>query len=164
VELAKWTFPIIALCREPYEAKVCAAGRGAESLTESRGVRRETPGSSTYLRAKAQGDKSMSEKQGTWEGVYDVALRDPCDMVKATLPEPQSPAVEPHTHRYHASEAVPSRARRAAFAACTLRGMGDEERLHSRGCVGHLRRASTFSTTGTRDGLQDASPTVTESS
>jgi hypothetical protein len=62
----------------------------------------------TYLKAKAQGNKSMSEKQGTWEGVYDVALRDPCDMVKATLPEPQSPAVEPHTHRYHASEAVPS--------------------------------------------------------
>ncbi len=108
VELAKWTFPIISLCREPYEAKVCAAGRGAESLTQSRGVRREAPGSSTYLKAKAQGNKSMSEKQGTWEGVYDVALRDPCDRVKATLPEPQSPAVEPHTHRYHASEAVPS--------------------------------------------------------
>jgi hypothetical protein len=83
----------------------------------------------------------MSEKQGTREGVYGVALRDPCDMVKAKLPEPQSPAVEPHTHRYHASEAVPSRARRAAFATRTLRVMGDEERLHSRGCVGHLRRA-----------------------
>jgi hypothetical protein len=87
---------------EPYARKRCAAGRGAESLTESRGVRRETPGSSTHLKAKARGDKSMSEKQGTREGVYGVALRDPCDMVKATLPEPQSLAVEPHTHRYHA--------------------------------------------------------------
>src|SRR5713101_2865112 len=124
------------------EGKLCAAGRGAESLTESRGVRRETPGSSTDLTAKAGGDKSMSEKQGTWEGVYGVALRDPCDMVKAQLPEPQSPAVQPHTHRYHASEAVPLRARRPAFATRTLRVMGDEERLHSRGCVGHLRRAS----------------------
>src|SRR5258706_16101436 len=93
---------------KPGAVKACAAGRGAESLTQSRGVRREAPGSSTYLKAKAQGNKSMSEKQGTWEGVYDVALRDPCDRVKATLPEPQSPAVEPHTHRYHASEAVPS--------------------------------------------------------
>jgi len=46
----------------------------------------------------------MSEKQGAWEGVYDVALQDPCDMVKAILPEPQSPVVEPHTHRYHAWE------------------------------------------------------------
>ena len=26
VELAKWTFPIIALCREPYEAKVSRTG------------------------------------------------------------------------------------------------------------------------------------------
>ena len=26
VELAKWTFPIISLCREPYEAKVCTYG------------------------------------------------------------------------------------------------------------------------------------------
>ena len=144
--------------------KVCAAGRSVESLTQSRGVRRGTPGSSTYLTAKAGGDKSLSEKQGTWEGVYGVALRDPCERVKATLPEPQSPVVQPHTHRSHAYEAVPLRARRSAFATRTLRVMGDEERLHSRGCVGHLRRARTFSTTGTRDGLQDASPRVTESS
>ncbi len=26
VELAKWTFPIISLCREPYEAKVSRTG------------------------------------------------------------------------------------------------------------------------------------------
>ena len=53
----------------PFAGRRCAAGRGAESLTQSRGVRRETPGSSTYLRAKAGGDKSMSEKQGPSEGV-----------------------------------------------------------------------------------------------
>src|SRR5215471_21405419 len=46
VELAKWTLPIISLCREPYEAKVCAAGRGAESLMQSGEVRREASGSS----------------------------------------------------------------------------------------------------------------------
>jgi hypothetical protein len=27
VELAKWTLPIISLCREPYEVKVCAVER-----------------------------------------------------------------------------------------------------------------------------------------
>src|SRR5215472_8864623 len=70
------------------EGKLCAAGRGAASLTESRGVRRETPGSSTDLTAKARGDKSLSEKQGTWEGVYGVALQDPRDRVRAALPEP----------------------------------------------------------------------------
>src|SRR5215467_7990157 len=102
VELAKWTLPIISLCREPYEAKVCAAGRGAESLTQSRGVRRETPGSSTHLKAKAGGDKNLSEKREAREGVYRVVLRDPRDKVRAVLPEPQSPAVELHTRRDHA--------------------------------------------------------------
>ena len=84
------------------EGKLCAAGRGAESLTESRGVRRETPGSSTHLKAKAGGDKSLSEKREAREGVYRVVLRDPCDKVRAALPEPQSPAVELHTRRDHA--------------------------------------------------------------
>ena len=75
----------------------------------------------------------MSEKQGTWEGVYGVALQDPHDMVRAGLPKPQSPVVEPHTHRYHASEAVPSRACRSGFAVRTLRVMGDVQRAHARG-------------------------------
>ncbi len=90
------------------EGKLCAAGRGAESLTQSRGVRRETPGSSTDLKAKAGGDKSMSEKRETREGVYRVVLRDPRDRVRAALPESQSPAVELHTRRYHAWHAAPS--------------------------------------------------------
>ena len=90
------------ITEEPGEGKLCAAGRGAASLTESRGVRRETPGSSTDLKAKAGGDKSLSEKREAWEGVYRVVLRDPRDMVRAALPEPQSPAVELHTRRDHA--------------------------------------------------------------
>src|SRR5262245_28042580 len=87
---------------EPNEGKLCAAGRGAESLTQSRGVRRETPGSSTHLTAKARGDKSMSEKREAREGVYRVVLRDPRDTVRAGLPKPQSPAVKLHTRRDHA--------------------------------------------------------------
>ena len=73
---------------EPGEGKLCAAGRGAASLTESRGVRRETPGSSTHLKAKAGGDKSLSEKREAREGVYRAVLRDPRDTVRAALPEP----------------------------------------------------------------------------
>src|SRR4029434_6546593 len=87
---------------EPNEGKLYAVGRGAESLTQSRGVRRETPGSSTDLKAKAGGDKSLSEKREAREGVHRVVLRDPCDRVRAALPEPQSPAVELHTRRDHA--------------------------------------------------------------
>jgi hypothetical protein len=101
VELAKWTFLVISLCREPDEAKVSATGRDAASLTQSRGVRRETPGSSTDLQAQARGDKSLSEKREAREGVYRVVLRDPRDRVRAALPEPQSPAVELHTRRDH---------------------------------------------------------------
>ena len=86
----------------PFAGRRCAAGRGVESLTQSGEVRREASGSSTYLRAKAGGDKSMSEKRESQEGVYGAVPQDPRDMVKAILPEPQFPVVEPHTHRYHA--------------------------------------------------------------
>ena len=44
----------------------------------------------------------MSQKRETWEGVYHAVLRDPRDMVRAVLPEPQCPAVELHTRRDHA--------------------------------------------------------------
>ena len=41
----------------------------------------------------------MSEKRGALEDVYRAVLQDPCDRVRAALPEPQSPAVELHTRR-----------------------------------------------------------------
>jgi hypothetical protein len=44
-------------------------------------------GHRTYLKAKAGGDNSMSEKRETWEGVYGAVPQDPGDMAKATLPE-----------------------------------------------------------------------------
>ncbi len=44
----------------------------------------------------------MSEKRETSEGTYGVVLQGPRDKVKAGLPESQSPAVEPHTHRHSA--------------------------------------------------------------
>src|ERR687886_35807 len=90
------------IAEEPGEGKRCAAGRGAASLTQSRGVRRETPGSSTHLKAKARGDKSLSEKREPREGVYRVVLRDPRDTVRAGVPKLQSPAVALHTRRDHA--------------------------------------------------------------
>lgn len=53
-----------------------------------------TSGSTTYLAAKAEGDNSMSLKRSVSEGVYDTALQDPRDTVRATLPKPQFPAME----------------------------------------------------------------------
>jgi hypothetical protein len=61
---------------------------------ERRGSEEKTPGSVAYLKAKARGNSSMPLKRRRSEGVYDLALQDPRDTVRATLPKPQSPAME----------------------------------------------------------------------
>ena len=47
------------------------------------------------LKAKAGGEKSLSEKRGPLEDAEGAVLRDPRDRAKAVLPESQSPAVQP---------------------------------------------------------------------
>jgi hypothetical protein len=54
------------------------------------------------LKAKTEGEKSMSEKRGPLEGAEGVVPQDPRDMAKAALPESQSPAVEYYTRCYSA--------------------------------------------------------------
>ena len=61
---------------------------------ERRGSEEKTPGSTAHLKAKARGNNSMLLKRRRSEGVYDLALQDPRDTVRATLPKPQSPAME----------------------------------------------------------------------
>ncbi len=56
-------------------------------------------GSTAYLTAKARGDNSMPTKRGTPEGVYGVVPRDPRDMVRARLLEPQPPATQKYVLR-----------------------------------------------------------------
>ena len=82
-------------------------------------------GHRTNLKAKAEGDKSMSEKRESLEGVEGAVLRDPRDKVKAKLPEAQSPAVEAAHSRLQRLLAVPSRVSRSSFAVHTLYLMGD---------------------------------------
>jgi hypothetical protein len=55
--------------RAPCAVKGCAAGRGAESLTQSGGIRKDIPGSSDLPNGASLGDKSMSEKREVLEGV-----------------------------------------------------------------------------------------------
>jgi hypothetical protein len=64
------------------------------------------------LKAKAGGEKSMSEKQGSLEDAEGAVLQDPHDKAKAALPESQSPAVELHTRCYSVYNAAPSGADR----------------------------------------------------
>jgi hypothetical protein len=52
------------------------------------------------LKAKAGGEKSMSEKRESPEDAYGAVPQDPRDMAKAVSPESQSPAVGPHTRCY----------------------------------------------------------------
>jgi len=102
VELAKWTFPIISLAREPYEVKVCAVSRTDGIAT--RGGRSSglmTPRRTTDLDPKGRGDKSMLIKRETAEDVYAVVLQRLSDKAKTGLCESQSPGVEPHTRRQH---------------------------------------------------------------
>ena len=49
----------------------------------------------------------MLEKQEMLGGTEDMVLQDPRDRAKATLPESQSPVVEPHTRCYSAYIAAP---------------------------------------------------------
>ena len=76
------------------------------------------------LKAKAGGDKSLSEKREPLEDAEGAVPQDPRDRVKAALPESQSPAVQPHTRRYSVCNAAPPGADRSTFAIGHLRLAG----------------------------------------
>ena len=61
---------------------------------ERRGSEEQTPGSPTYLNAKARGNKSMPLKRRRSEGVYGLALQDPRERVRAEWLTSQLPAME----------------------------------------------------------------------
>ena len=64
------------------------------------------------LKAKAGGDNSMQEKREPLEDAEGVVPQDPRERAKAALPEPQSPAVQPHARCYGVYNAAPSGADR----------------------------------------------------
>ena len=116
------------------------------------------------LKAKAGGEKSMSEKRGPLEGAEGVVPRDPRDRAKAGLPESQSPAVEDAHPLRQRLERSATRGRSFAFrdrpppTGGAMKNdfiQGDEWDAYV--------MLDTFSANGTRDGLLGASPRVTES-
>ena len=82
------------------------------------------------LKAKARGEKSMSEKRGSLEDAEGAVPRDPRDMAKAGLPESQSPAVKRHTRCYSVYNAALPGVIRSVLRATTSDWQGDEERPH----------------------------------
>ena len=75
----------------------------------------------------------MPEKQEMLEDAEDMVLQDPRDRAKATLPESQSPVVEPHTRCYSAWIAAPQERIVRLSRSAPSAWRGDGERLHSRG-------------------------------
>ena len=116
------------------------------------------------LKAKAGGERSMSEKRGPLEDAEGVVPQDPRDRAKAALPESQSPAVEDAHPLLQRLQRSATRGRPFNFRdrpPPTGRAMkndfieGDE--------WGASVTLDTFNTNGTWDGLTGASPKVTES-
>ena len=85
------------------------------------------------LDPKGEGDSSMPGKQRPCPGTRSGVLRDPSDMVKARLPESQSPedATFRPSERY--LKPAPCPASESALIRCNLRGA---ERLPVRGFKG----------------------------
>jgi hypothetical protein len=116
------------------------------------------------LKAKAGGEKSMSEKRGSLEDAEGAVPQGPRDRAKAVLPESQSPAVQESHSLLQRLQRSATRGRSYSFRdrpPPTGRAMkndfieGDERDAYV--------ALDTFSTNGTRDGLTGASPMVTES-
>jgi hypothetical protein len=121
VELVKWTFPIISLSREPYEAKVCAAVRGTASLTPSREVRRETSGPSDVPEgASWRGQAQVGKAGGTRRRVWCRPARPACEGASDTACIP-SPSGGPAHAAPPRLLAMRSGAARSPVARCPLR-------------------------------------------
>jgi hypothetical protein len=116
------------------------------------------------LKAKAGGEKSMSEKRGPLEDAEGVVPQDPRDRAKAALPESQSPAVE---HAHPLLQRLKRSATRGGSFSFRDRPPPTGGAMKNDFIEGDEWDAyvtlETFSTNGTWDGLTGASPTVTES-
>jgi hypothetical protein len=105
----------------------------------------------------------MSEKRGSSEDAEDAALQGPRDRAKARLPESQSPAVQPHTHRHSVyRRCCPERPVQVARGVLSAWQAIASEAIQGDEWDAYVV-LDTFSTTGTRDRLRGASPKATES-
>ena len=117
------------------------------------------------LKAKAGGEKSMSEKRGTLEDAKGVVPQDPRERAKAALPESQSPAVEDAHPLLQRLERSATRGGSFAFRdrPPPTGGAMKNDFIEGDEWDAYVT-LDTFNTTGTWDGLKGASPKVTESS
>jgi hypothetical protein len=86
-----------------------------------------TPRRPPYLDPKGRGDKSMVGKREMLEDVYGMVPQRLRDTVRAGLPKPQCPAVEPHTRREHVCTPTLSVCLESTFFQATPWPMGDAQ-------------------------------------
>ena len=128
------------LCAASPSAEIPAAGRrGSEGMTS---------GSTAYSRLKDQQDNSMPSKQEPSEDVYDVVLQDPRDRARAALPEPQTPAREPHLPRLQRLQRGHRYTTDPVFSVGTFRPVGDGQPAHSRDRTGQGVERGAYVTLG----------------
>ena len=85
---------------KPCAMKVCAVSRTDGIATRGgRSSRQMTPRRPPHLDPKGRGNNSMVGKREMSEDVYGMVLQRLRDRVRAGLPKPQCPVVEPHTRR-----------------------------------------------------------------
>ena len=150
---------------EPGAGKLCAAGRGAESVTQSREVRRETSGPSVLPEGESQRGQEHGGKARDTGRRHKGRLARPArsgESETASIPIPSGGTAHPllttlitqrHQERtVRVLRCVPS----ARWAMENDSIEGDEGDPYV--------ALDTFSPTGTRDCLRGASPRATESS
>ena len=116
------------------------------------------------LKAKAGGEKSMSEKRGPLEDAEGAVPQDPRDRAKAALPESQPPAVQEHTRCLQRLQRSATRGGSFDFCGRPPPTGGAMKNDFIEGDEWDAYVAlDTFNTNGTWDGLTGASPMVTES-
>ena len=116
------------------------------------------------LKAKAGGEKSMSEKRRSLGDAEGAVPQDPRDRVKAALPESQCPAVQQSHSLLRRLQRSATRGGSYSFRDRPPPTGGAMKNDFIEGDEWDTYVAlETFSTNGTRDGLPGASPTVTES-
>jgi hypothetical protein len=116
------------------------------------------------LKAKAGGEKSMSEKRGSLEDAEGAVPQGPRDRAKAASPESQSPAVQESHSLLQRLQRRATRGRSYSFRDRPPPTGGAMKNDFIEGDEWDAYVAlDTFNTNGTRDGLTGASPMVTES-
>src|SRR5215469_13359301 len=130
VELAKWTFPIISLCREPYEAKVsrtgvCPAKAGVFSRRETYQGKSQSP----VARSAGGRETNLLKPLDNLICGMGASLQAVAQANAQVAPKGIAPEAEPATVKVKAAWAVAAWLTRRTTPAGWERQHGDKDTL-----------------------------------